>query len=56
MRFSLNNQKIDKVGKIRKDDEETEYFEKKNASIFLKVIFTKREGTKDAGGSRPFCF
>ena len=28
-----------KVGKVRKYDEETEYFEKKNTVIFLKRIF-----------------
>ena len=30
--FLAKNQKKIKVGKVRKSDEETEYFEKKNAS------------------------
>ena len=34
VRFLAKYQKIFKIGKLRKYDDETEYFEKKNAFIF----------------------
>ena len=40
--FLAKNQKIFKVGKIRKYDEETEYFEIKNAFIFQKGTFYQK--------------
>ena len=44
-----------KVGKIRKYDEETQYFEKKNAFILLKGSIIKIGGRKISGGSRVSC-
>ena len=46
----VKNQKKIKVGKIRKYDEETEYFEK-TLSSFQKASLKKLNGTKHHGGS-----
>ena len=43
--FRAKNPKIFKCGKIRKDDEERERFEK-NGFIFLEGIFSKMRGQK----------
>ena len=54
--FLAQNQIQYKVGEIRKYDEKTEYFEKKNAFILnKKVIFNKIGGAKYPGGRRVFC-
>ena len=52
--FLADNQKNVKGVKIRKDDEETEYFEKKTFSS-KKASLPKWEGAKYAVGSRPCC-
>ena len=54
--FLAKNQKNLNLCKIRKYDEETEYFEKKTFSSFKKASLPKMEGAKYAGGSRPSCF
>ena len=54
--FFGKNQKKIKVGKVRNYDEETEYFEKKNALILLKGIFNNVGGRKYPGGSRMSCY
>ena len=41
VRFFARNQKVCEVGEIREYDEETVYFQKKNALIFLKAFSTK---------------
>ena len=53
--FSGENQKKIKVGKVRKYDEETDYFEKKNAFIPQKASLTMLQGAKHPRGSRVFC-
>ena len=47
--FLAKNQKIFEFGKFRQYDEETEYFEKKNASSFKKASSPKCEDGKYAG-------
>ena len=43
--FSAKNQKLSKVGEIRRYGEETDHFEK-NASSFKKAALPKWEGAK----------
>ena len=52
--FLAKNQRTLNVVKIRNDDEEC-FFEKRMC-LFLKAFFTKWEGAKYPGGSRPSCF
>ena len=44
--FMAKTQKKYKFGKIKKYDEETEYFGKKNVFIFPKGFFNKKRGRK----------
>ena len=54
--FLPKTQKIFKLGKVEKCDEEKEYLEKKHFLFFKKASSPKWEGAKYAGGSRPSCF
>ena len=55
MSFCKKNQKVFKIGKILKFDEETVFFLKKTLSSLQKASLKKLKGGKYAGASLP-CF